>query len=128
MLADLPTACDVGSKKNSKGYKETWIGYKLHLDVACGQIPVSCVLTSASVHDSQVAIPLMTITGARVSYLYDLMDAAYDAAAIHDHSEALAMRRSSTATIAPSTKPRPNGPRSGAHETHPHARPRRPAL
>ncbi len=32
MLADLPTACDVGSKKNSKGYKETWIGYKLHLD------------------------------------------------------------------------------------------------
>ena len=89
MLADLPTACDVGSKKNSKGYKETWIGYKLHLDVACGQIPVSCVLTSASVHDSQVAIPLMTMTGARVSYLYDLMDAAYDAAAIHDHSRAL---------------------------------------
>ena len=81
--------CDVGSKKNSKGYKETWIGYKLHLDVACGQIPVSCMLTSASVHDSQVAIPLMTITGARVSYLYDLMDAAYDAAAIHDHSKAL---------------------------------------
>ena len=89
MLADLPTACDVGSKKNSKGYKETWVGYKLHLDVACGQIPVSCVLTSASVHDSQVAIPLMTMTGARVSYLYDLMDAAYDAAAIHDHSKAL---------------------------------------
>src|SRR5271166_3633419 len=51
--------------------------------------PVSCVLTSASVHDSQVAIPLMTMTGARVSYLYDLMDAAYDAAAIHDHSKAL---------------------------------------
>ena len=62
MLADLPTACDVGCKKNSKGYKETWTGYKLHIDVACGQIPVSCVLTSASVHDSQVAIPLMTMT------------------------------------------------------------------
>ena len=31
----------------------------------------------------------MTITSARVSYLYDLMDAAYDAAAIHHHSEAL---------------------------------------
>jgi hypothetical protein len=27
MLADLPTACDVGCKKNSKGYKETWTGY-----------------------------------------------------------------------------------------------------
>jgi hypothetical protein len=89
MLAELPTTCDVGAKKNSKGYKETWIGYKLHIDVACGQIPVSCVLTSASVHDSQVAIPLMTITGARVSYLYDLMDSAYDAAAIHDQSKAL---------------------------------------
>ena len=89
MLADLPTACDVGGKKNSKGYKETWTGYKLHIDVACGQIPVSCVLTSASVHDSQVAIPLMTMTSARVSYLYDLMDAAYDAAAIHDQSRAL---------------------------------------
>ena len=89
MLVELPTACDVGSKKNAKGYKETWIGYKLHIDVACGQIPVSCVLTSASVHDSQVAIPLMTMTGARVSYLYDLMDAAYDAAAIHAHSRAL---------------------------------------
>jgi hypothetical protein len=89
MLAELPTACDLGSKKNSKGYKETWIGYKLHIDVACGQIPVACVLTSASVHDSQVAIPLMTTTGARVSYLYDLMDAAYDAAAIHDHSKTL---------------------------------------
>jgi hypothetical protein len=31
----------------------------------------------------------MTITGARVSYLYDLMDAAYAAAAIHEHSKAL---------------------------------------
>ena len=89
MLADLPTACDVGCKKNSKGYKETWTGSKNQIDVACGQIPVSCVLTSASVHDSQVAIPLMTMTSARVAYLYDLMDAAYDAAAIHDQSRTL---------------------------------------
>ena len=89
LLADLPTACDVGAKKNSKGYKETWIGYKLHIDVASGQIPVACVLTSASVHDSQVAIPLMTMTSARVSYLYDLMDSAYDAAAIAAQSVAL---------------------------------------
>ncbi len=89
MLADLPTGCDVGAKKNSKGFKETWIGYKLHIDVACGQIPVSCVLTSASVHDSQVAIPLMTMTSARVIYLYDLMEAAYDADAIARQSQAL---------------------------------------
>ena len=89
LLADLPTTGDVGAKKNSKGYKETWIGYKLHIDVASGQIPVACVLTSASVHDSQVAIPLITMTSARVSYLYDLMDSAYDAAAIAAQSVAL---------------------------------------
>jgi hypothetical protein len=26
MLKDLPTACDVGTKKNSKGYKISWVG------------------------------------------------------------------------------------------------------
>ena len=31
----------------------------------------------------------MTMTSARVAYLYDLMDAAYDAAAIHDQSRTL---------------------------------------
>ena len=25
MLADLPQACDVGTKRNAKGYKETWV-------------------------------------------------------------------------------------------------------
>jgi hypothetical protein len=89
MLADIPTACGVGTKKNSKGYKETWVGYKLHIDVANGQIPISCVLTSASVHDSQVAIPLMTMTGQKITYLYDLMDSAYDAAAIITYSTSL---------------------------------------
>jgi hypothetical protein len=36
-------------------------------------------LTAASVHDSQEAIPLMKTTSERLDYLYDLMDAAYDA-------------------------------------------------
>lgn len=88
MLAELSTVCDVGTKKNSKGYKTSWTGYKLHIDVADGQIPVCCLLTSASVHDSQVAIPLMTMTGQRIAYLYDIMDAAYDAAAIATYSRA----------------------------------------
>ncbi|OAD19718.1 transposase IS4 family protein [Candidatus Thiomargarita nelsonii] len=79
MLDDLPKECDVGSKKNSKGYKETWIGYKLHIDTADGQVPISCVLTSASTHDSQAATPLAEITSQRVTNLYDLMDSAYDA-------------------------------------------------
>ena len=78
MLDDLPTACDVGTKKNSKGYKTTWVGYKLHIDVADGQIPISCLLTSASLHDSQAAIPLATLSAERTTNLYDLMDAAYD--------------------------------------------------
>ena len=89
MLKDLPTACDVGAKRNSKGYKETWAGYKLHIDSADGQLPISCVLTSASVHDSQVAIPLATITNGRVTNCYDLMDSAYDAPQIKEHSISL---------------------------------------
>ncbi len=79
MVDDLPTDCDVGTKKNSKGYKETWIGYKRHIDVADGQIPISGMLTSASLPDSQVAIPLATLSAERTTNLYDLMDAAYDA-------------------------------------------------
>ena len=49
MLEDLPKVCDVGTKKNSKGYKESWIGYKLHIDIADGDIPISCILTSGSI-------------------------------------------------------------------------------
>ena len=86
MLADLPRACNVGSKRNSKGYLESWVGYKLHPDVADGQIPISCILTSASVHDSQAAIPLAESTALRVTNLYDLMDAAYDAELIRKRS------------------------------------------
>lgn len=89
MLADLPRACDVGAKRNAKGYQETWTGYKLHIDTADGEMPISCVLTAASVHDSQVAIPLATITAGRVTNLYDLMDSAYDVAAIKQHSRDL---------------------------------------
>jgi hypothetical protein len=89
LLADLPRECNVGSKKNSKGYKETWIGYKLHLDVADGQIPVSCLLTSASMHDSQAAIPLARVSAQRVTNLYDLMDSAYDAEEIRKQSREL---------------------------------------
>ena len=89
MLADLPRQCDIGAKKNSAGHENYWRGYKLHLDVADGQIPISALLTSASVHDSQVAIPLMTVTSGRVQYLYELMDSAYDAGEIHAHCKQL---------------------------------------
>ena len=89
MKADLPIACNVGTKRNSKGYKTSWNGYKLHIDAADGGIPVSCLLSSASLHDSQVAIPLAEMTHRRVTSCYDLMDAAYDAPLIKQHSESL---------------------------------------
>jgi hypothetical protein len=86
MLTELPRDCSIGVKTSSKGYQQYWRGYKLHLDVADGQIPISAVLTGASVHDSQVAIPLATMSSARVQYCYELMDSAYDAIGILEHS------------------------------------------
>ena len=88
-IKDIPTCCDVGNKKDSKGYKKSWIGYKLHVDCIDGDIPVSALLSSASTHDSQVAIPLAQMTAERVTNLYDLMDAAYDSKEIHEMSERL---------------------------------------
>ena len=44
------------------------------------------MLTAASLHDSQAAIPLATLSTERVTYLYELMDAAYDAEEIGWHS------------------------------------------
>lgn len=89
MLADLPTVCDRGTKINSKGYKESWNGYKLHLDVADGHIPITPLLTSASLHDSQTAIPLASMISKCVTNLYDLMDSAYDCEDIKDFSRKL---------------------------------------
>jgi len=88
-IAELPKICDRGTKKNAKGYKESWNGFKLHLDVNDFGVPISSLLTSASVHDSQAAIPLMKVTSSKVTYCYDLMDAAYDAAQIWDQSREL---------------------------------------
>lgn len=88
-LEDLPKACTVGTKRNSKGYKISWVGYKLHIEAADGGIPISCILTSASTHDSQTAIPLGEMSHLRVASCYDLMDAAYDSPQIHAHSQLL---------------------------------------
>jgi len=89
MLEELPTPCSVGMKTSNEGHKKYWRGYKLHLDVADGQIPISAIVTAAALHDSQVAIPLATMTAQRVINLYDVMDAGYDAHEILDHSRSL---------------------------------------
>jgi len=100
MLAEIPQHCDLGRKVDSDGHNKSWRGYKLHWDIADGQVPISAVLTSASVHDSQMAIPLMTMTSRRVVYLYELMDSAYDADGIHSHSRQM----EHVAIIAPHTR------------------------
>jgi hypothetical protein len=42
-IAELPTVCDVGTKIDSKGSKRHWVGYKLHVDVGDGGIPLSAL-------------------------------------------------------------------------------------
>lgn len=89
MFGDIPTACDRGSKCNSQGYKYSWNGYKLHIDTADCGVVVSALLSSASMHDSQAAIPLALMTAERVTNCYDLMDAGYCSEALREHSRSL---------------------------------------
>jgi hypothetical protein len=89
MLADIPTACDRGTKCNAQGYKISWNGYKLHLDTADCGVPISALLSSASMHDSRAAMPLSRMSAARVTNLYDLMDAAYCSQEIREDSRSL---------------------------------------
>ena len=77
MLAPISTSTDIGRKINAKGNGYAWIGGKLHLGVVDGDIPITALYTCASVHDSQVAIPVINETTRRVEYLYDLCDKAY---------------------------------------------------
>jgi hypothetical protein len=89
MLSELPTECDRGAKCNAQGYKVSWNGYKLHLDTADCGVPISALLSSASMHDSRAAIPLSLISAARVTNLYDVMDAAYCSLDLHEHCRSL---------------------------------------
>src|SRR4051794_5539325 len=82
MLAELPVGCDTGCKRNSRGVTTTWTAANPHPAAPAGMVPVSAILTAASVHDSQVAIPLARKSEQRIVWLYDVMDAAYDAAPI----------------------------------------------
>lgn len=88
-LLDIPAVCDWGTKRDSKGNSYSWIGYKLHIDTVDGDIPVSAVISSASVHDSQASIPLAQLSAQRVTNLYDLMDSAYDSKCIREMSTRL---------------------------------------
>lgn len=89
LLNELPRECDRGSKCNAQGYKNSWNGYKLHLDTADCGVPVSALLSSASMHDSLAAMPLALMTAQRVTNCYDLMDAAYCSSVLREHSRSL---------------------------------------
>ena len=89
MQEELPRACDRGTKCNAQGYKVSWNGYKLHMDTADCGVPVAAILSSASMHDSQAAIPLSRLTAARVTNFYDVMDAAYCSAELRAHCKDL---------------------------------------
>ena len=78
-LAELPRKCDWGAKRNSQGKNHSWKGWKTHISWADGNVPLAVVTTSASLHDSQVAIPLIRLTLDLVQPKHILMDAAYDA-------------------------------------------------
>ena len=89
LIKDLPRDCDRGSKCNAQGYKNSWNGYKLHIDTADCGIPVSALLSSASMHDSLAAMPLSMMTAQRVTNCYDLMDAAYCSSVLREYSRSL---------------------------------------
>jgi len=85
-LTLVSTDCGVGIKQNSKGNREVWIGGKLHISAVDGDIPITAFYSGANVHDSSVALPLIQETSKRVNYLYDLLDAGYDADIIREFS------------------------------------------
>jgi len=81
-MLELPQECEWGQKVDANGKKRLWKGGKYHVAVTQDGFPVAWKYTSASLHDSQVMIPLAKQAMSRVGHYFDLADAAYDAEAI----------------------------------------------
>lgn len=81
-MLELPQECEWGQKVDAQGKKKQWKGGKYHVAVTRDGFPVAWKYTSASLHDSQVMIPLAKQAMSRVDHYFDLADAAYDAVAI----------------------------------------------
>ena len=73
------------AKQNSKGKKQWFIGYKAHLATDDHGVPMGFAVTGASVHDSQVAVPLMKKTRETADFLYALLDKGYISPLINDY-------------------------------------------
>lgn len=89
MIEDLPNKCDFGAKVSAQGKLTTWKGYKLHVAISDDCIPISVLLTSASLNDCEAAIPLANKANKVAKNFYDLMDSAYDVPEIKEHSVSL---------------------------------------
>jgi hypothetical protein len=89
IIESLPNKCDKGMKRSASGYTEIWTGYKEHVAVDDNCVPIAAILTSASLNDCEVAIPLLSKANKVTKNFYDLMDAAYDHPEIKQHSTAL---------------------------------------
>lgn len=85
----LPISCDHGSKKMPNGFLTFWKGYKFHVAIDDQCIPLAAILTSASLNDSEVAIPLAIKSDLVAKNFYDLMDSAYNSPEIKEHSYSL---------------------------------------
>ena len=88
---EIRKGCDWGGKRNSKGRTDFWLGYKLHVVTGDGDVPLACLLSSASLHDSQAAIPAMQKAAQRCTILYERADKAYDCKEIRQFAEACGM-------------------------------------
>lgn len=88
-LDELPIQCDHGSKKMANGFLTFWKGYKFHVAIDDLCIPLAAILSSASLNDSEVAIPLAIKSDLAAKNFYDLMDSAYNSPEIKEHSRSL---------------------------------------
>lgn len=89
MLEELPTCCNIGKKKGASGHHRVWHGYKLHVATDDHCVPLAAIVTSASLQDNQVAIPLAIKANEVAKNFYDLMDSIYDVKGILAHSRLL---------------------------------------
>lgn len=111
-LSELNKECAWGCKVNSQGNPHYWKGYKIHLDVTDQGIPVTAWVSGANVHDSQVAIPLEKLTERRLTHLYSMADAAYDAPELRNYIEG----KGRVAVIDFNKRRRTNAPELGVLE------------
>ena len=61
----------------------------MHMAISDNCMPVCAILTSASLNDCEVAIPLANKANQLVQNFYDLMDSAYDVAEVKEITQDL---------------------------------------